>query len=93
MRKRQAEGDGYLFRSNTRCVENLHQLVKDQETDIDTLRERNYVATYRILELNVSGRMLLGDLSHNGVGDSVPSTEEHIDVGRIEKFGESIYKI
>ena len=50
------------------------------------------MVTYGIFEFGTPIGMLLGDLSHNGIGNRVASADDHVDVCRVEEFCKSILR-
>ena len=76
------EGNWYLDRG----VICLHQGVKDQKKDPETLKVGNYVVTNRIFEFFIALRVLLRYFNHNRICDYVASSSDEVDVCLAEEF-------
>lgn len=76
------EGNWYLDRGSV-C---LHQGVKDQKDNPETLKICNYVVTNRIFVRFIALRVLLRYFSHDRIGDYVASSSDEVDVCLAEEF-------
>jgi hypothetical protein len=71
-------------------IHNLHQLVKDKETDVDALRKRDDVMTNRVFEFVLTLGVLPSQLRHNRVRNDVASAFDHREVGDVEDNGKRV---
>jgi hypothetical protein len=76
------EGNWYLDRG----IVCLHQGVKDQKNDPETLEISNYVVTNRIFVFFIALRVLLRYFIHNRIRDYIASSSDEVDVGLAEEF-------
>ena len=68
-----------------RRVKNLHEFVKNQQTDVDALRKRYDMITNGVFELIASIRKFLGNLSHNIVGYDIACADDHVEISWVKE--------
>jgi hypothetical protein len=78
-----------LFR-RTGGIYNVHQLVKDKETDMDALGKRDDMVTNRVFKFILTLRVLPSQLRHDRVRDDVAGAFNHREVGNVEDSGERV---